>query len=46
VTPRCSGESLLGVDCNSAYSQGVRMYIVSKYRDVVRRTLVKLQLHK
>jgi hypothetical protein len=28
------GDSLLRVDCNSMYSQGVRMYVVSKYHDV------------
>jgi hypothetical protein len=26
------GDSLLRSDCDSAYSQGVRMYIVSKYK--------------
>lgn len=33
VNPRCMGDSLLRSDCNSAYSQGVRMYVVSKYHD-------------
>ena len=35
VNPRCMGDSLLRSDCDSAYSQGVRMYIVSKYKEEV-----------
>ena len=34
VNPRCMGNSLLRADCNSVYSQGVRMYIMSKYHNV------------
>ena len=32
INPRCMGDSLLRSDCDSTYSQGVRMYIVSKYQ--------------